>query len=110
MLEEFVEKIKKFDVDSLLELADKYYDGEEIERDFEKAFYCYKEAAKKNCALAYNFIGQMYQDGYGTEKDYSKAVDNFKKAISLGDKSAKGNLGYLYLNGLDVRKDYFKAF
>ena len=55
------------------------------EKDYEEAFFLFKQAADHNHANACEWTGHCYENGYGTEKDYTKAVSYYNKAINLGN-------------------------
>ncbi len=80
-----------------------YYQTEQ--KNFQKAFYWYREAAKQGHPLAYNNLGICY----GVQKDYSKAFKCFQRAAIQNLPEALNNLGLCYQGGLGVQEDYQKA-
>lgn len=62
-LKEVRAKAKKGDLKAVCELADMYYDGREVRRNYEKAFELYAKAAKKGNAYAQYKVGFMYVRG-----------------------------------------------
>jgi len=79
------------------------------EKDFEKAFQCFKRASDAGYDQAqYNLAG-MYYFGEGTEKDTNEAFNYYSKAAENGFTDAWKNLGDMYLNGEGVQKNVDKA-
>ncbi|HHV13029.1 MAG TPA: sel1 repeat family protein [Clostridiales bacterium] len=88
------------------ELAKMYREGigtekdtEEMELNFEKAFYGFKrlEEQSHDDKLQYR-LGQMLYTGTGTEKDLDAAIGYFEKAARLGNVHAQYMLGRVYLD------------
>src|SRR5699024_6947193 len=55
------------------ELAEIYYDNQDIYFDREKAFYWNQKAANQGHAKAQYNLGYMYDYGKGVSQDYAKA-------------------------------------
>ncbi len=91
-------------------LAEYYYKGYYTEKDLQKAFDLYSEAAKSNIPEAIRMLGVFYYNGYIAEKNYEKAIECFSTAIDLNFPPAKTNLALCYLNGYGVEKNSDKAF
>lgn len=72
-----------------------YYNGDGVERDFEKAAQHYRLAANLNHASAECELGFCYLDGDGVEKDYEKAVRLFENAAQKGSQRAQEQLEVL---------------
>jgi hypothetical protein len=86
-----------------------HYFGDTGEKDFAKAFECFKKASEAGYAQAqYNLAG-MYYFGEGTEKDANEAFNYYSKAAENGFTDAWKNLGDMYLNGDGVQKNVDKA-
>ena len=58
-----------------VELGNRYFYGEGVERDDAKAFSYYMEAAEAGELEAICRVGQMYYFGYGAEQDPAKAFE-----------------------------------
>ena len=69
-----------------------YYMGDDIERDYEKAFSYFHKAASKGVDMAQCNLADMYRDGEGIKKDIGKAKKYFKLAADQGYKPAKKSL------------------
>ena len=93
----------------MVELGRMYYEGDGVERDYEKSVYWYRKAAEQGYADGQYWLGVIYRGGYGVEKDYEKSVYWFRKAAEQGDASGQNNLGAMYNYGEGVEEDYEKA-
>ena len=73
--------------ETLYELGNKYYYGNEVEQDYEQALDYYRKAAEQGYAPAQNALGYMFEHGKGVEKDY--AHNNYKQAFVWYKKAAE---------------------
>ena len=89
--------------------GEKYYYGDGVEQDYDKAAEWYRKAAKRGYAEAQNSLGYCYQCGLGVEQDYDKAVEWYRKAAEQDFAPGQNSLGYCYQCGLGVEQDYDKA-
>jgi TPR repeat protein len=55
-------------------LGKRYYDGEGVGRDYEKAVEWWTKAAEQGNAEAQFWLGLCCQYSYGVEQDYEKAI------------------------------------
>ena len=78
-------------------------------KNYQKAFPLFKDAAKQGYTPAEVMLGYMYLLGKGASQDYIKAVYWYKKAAEQGLAQAEYNLGVMYAKGLGVPQDYNKA-
>ena len=62
----------------------KYENGEDIEKDLEKAIYWYNKAAKNGNEKAQYNLGRCYSSGLGVEKDEFKAFEYYRKSVEKG--------------------------
>lgn len=79
------------------------------QKNFEKAFKLFKEAAEKGNAIALDSLGRMYEHGEGVTQDYAEAVKWYCKAANQGYAVAKNHVGIMYHNGNGVTQDYVEA-
>ncbi len=86
-----------------------YENGEEIERDLDKAVYWYNIAAKDGYEEAQYNLAKCYQNGIGVKKDDVKAFEFYKIASEKGYILAQISLGELYENGKGIEKNSEKA-
>ena len=84
-----------------------------LQKNSERAYSKYKEAADKGFGLAMLKLGDMYYNGeYGKEGDnvnYTKAMQWYEAAAGKGYADAYCALGDMYCYGNGVDKDYEKA-
>lgn len=78
------------------ELGCEYLKGSEDERDYERAFYWFCNAAEQGHAEAQFALGTLYASGDGVKKNDELAVSWFRKAAEQGHAWAKRYLAELY--------------
>ena len=78
------------------ELGCEYLKGNEAERDYERAFYWFCNAAEQGHAEAQFALGTLYAAGDGVKKNDELAVSWFRKAAEQGHAWAKRYLAELY--------------
>lgn len=93
----------------LNDLGYKYQLGFEVERDYEKAVECYREAAEYGIPEAVTNLGYCYERGLGVEVDYERAVELYRQGAALGESTAMNNLGWCYERGLGIEQSYATA-
>lgn len=87
-------------------LADVYFYGEGMPRNYAEAAKWYKKAARKGRVEAALFLGVIYDlGGYGTKTDPTKAAQWYRKAAEAGNWLAQNRLGRLYHMGLGLLRD-----
>lgn len=82
-------------------LGSRYQDGVGVRRDYGKAAYWYRKAAKLNETYGMFFWAQSYQFGHGVRRDWKRAATWFRKAYRGGVSAAAGHLGHMYQWGSD---------
>lgn len=80
----------------------RYLLGRGVEKDPEKAFYYFSQAAQEDDPFAENELAYLYAAGKGTKRDYSKAFYWYEKAAQHGLASAQFNLGLMYAGGIGI--------
>lgn len=98
------------DAEMIARLGINYLHGIHVEKDFERAYNCFKIGVENGCAVGYYGLGMMYYSGYYVKEDMSIAFRYFEKASNLGHKDATMMLGAIYHDGLGTPKNYHKAF
>ncbi|MFI3230555.1 MAG: tetratricopeptide repeat protein, partial [bacterium] len=96
--------------DGQTDLGNCYKNGEEVEKDLDKAFELYTKSAEQGNANAQFNLGVCYKYGIGTKQDYNKAFEWFTKSAEQGNSDGQNNLGVCYVNGIGTKQDYNKAF
>ena len=81
--------------ETLCQQADRYYSGNGVAQDKEKAAELYEEAALGGDAVAQYTLGYMYDKGDGIDKDRVKAMFWYEKAADQGHESAQNRLNVL---------------
>lgn len=87
----------------------KYYQGEDVPQDYEKAMMWYRLAAEQNFSPAQNNLGHMYESGQGVPQDYAEAVKWYRLAADQGHANAQYNIGRMYESGQGAPKDFAAA-
>ena len=103
---EYIESLaQKGYVEQQVFLAHMYFCGKEAgypcNKNYEKSFYWYNEAAKRGsrkaiCALAYAYIY-----GYGVDKDAEKGVEIIRELAEFGYAEAQAIYGCLFEEGVE---------
>ena len=89
-----------------------YWRGLGIQKDCDKARFCFEKAAKQNHAGALNNLGQMYEYGDGVEKNGEKAAELYLAASTANSDIscvASGNLASQYHFGRGLPQNYEMA-
>ena len=86
-----------------------YWQGQGVQRDFNKALLLFRKAAKQNLPNAQNNLGTMYAAGEGVPQDFKQALFWIRKAADQGFLIAMSNLANHYENGLGVARDPVEA-
>lgn len=90
----------------LYEVAQNAY----IQKDYKKALFYYKEAAKEHNVNAMVKLGMMYYEGEFVKQGYSSAHKYFSDASKQGNIKATYYLGVLYANKKTIYYDLNKAY
>lgn len=90
-------------------LGSLYYNGIGVEKNNEKAFRYYLQAAEKDEPMAMNNVGVFYFNGIAIKKDKVKAVKWFRRAAKHGNTIAMNTMAALYMQGNTVNKDQTAA-
>lgn len=77
------------DAESQYTLGTLYYSGEDIDIDYDQAYFWFKEAAKQKHADAMYYLGLCYINGHGTEKNETNGQGFIRQAAKLGSKPAQ---------------------
>ena len=81
--------------ETLCQQADRYYSGDGVAQDKEKAAELYEEAALEGDAVAQYTLGYMYDKGDGIDKDRVKAMFWYEKAADQDHEAARNRLNVL---------------
>ena len=76
-----------------------------IQKDYDKAFELFNEAAALGYSPAIYNTAVCYLDGKGVEKDSVEAFRHFRKAANMGEAKALHNLASCYMRGIGTAKN-----
>ena len=76
-----------------IELGNLYFNGTEVERDYEQAAYWLEFAASSGDPDAQYLLGRLFQKGWGVARDKSVAVMWYRRAANQGHREARKRLG-----------------
>jgi TPR repeat protein len=77
-------------------LAEKYYYGDDLPQDLQRAVELFRHAASDEVPEAFTFLADCHWDGLGVERDLGEALRLYEHAAELGDPQALYTLGLLY--------------
>lgn len=100
------ELAKQQDTEAQVIIANMYYTGNILPKDYAMAVKWYRLAAEQGVSDAEYMLGNCYYYGDGVSQDYTQAVEWFRTAASHGNVEAESDLGNCYVNGYGVRQDY----
>ena len=94
---------------ALVDLGQRYEEGEGVPQDNERAFEMYSRAADQGHPLGATLVGQCLLHGRGTTEDQSRALACFQEGAMAGFPLAMHCLGECYAKGLGVDTDENEA-
>lgn len=101
---------KRFNIDSIIQLAYCYQFGIGTEINYDKAVALYRLGASKNNPRSLNNLGFCYQAGIGVDKDLAQAIELYQRAMAQDLPAAFYNYAHLLHHGLGVPKNIPEAF
>ena len=105
--EESSEKV--VDAEELFVLGLRYYSGNGVRQNYEKAMEYFHKAAELGYAPAQASLGEMYREGRGVNRDYKESFKWYLKAAESGMSESQYNVGYMYYHGEGVEVSKEKA-
>lgn len=94
------------DVNAQTHLAEMYFQGSGVKKDYGEALRWFLPSAKNGYPLSEYYVGLIYQKGdRAVQQDHEKAIAWFKVAASHGFARAQNDLGWAYERGLGVRRN-----
>lgn len=90
-------------------LAERYYSGEGVEKDYEKAIYYHRMAARHRYPDSICRLGYMNIHGEGMAVNIKNGLRLLRQSVKLGGARALCELGTCYEKGLGVPKNLQKA-
>jgi len=101
--------VENDNAEELFQLGKKYFNGESVDKDEEKAFSCFRKAADDGHVEAQYILGLVYCSGSGVEKDPMEGLRWVEKAAEKGNVNAQFHLAECYCRGEIVKTDYAKT-
>lgn len=98
--------------EALLKLADLFFEGKGVKKDYQKTFICFEKASiKLDDGRAEYGLANCYLRGIGVKKDVKKAFKLLQKISNSKNPivGAKILIIYCYINGVGTRKKIKKA-
>lgn len=90
----FLQGAKMGNLSCLTEIGNYYYEGiAPVEKDYDKAVYCYQKAAEAGNATAIFNLALCYLKGHGVEKNINKGKSLLQQSAQKGNGRARGILG-----------------
>ncbi|MBR0316732.1 MAG: SEL1-like repeat protein, partial [Synergistaceae bacterium] len=128
-VDEIVKGVERGDAEARFRLGMMYYNGQNVKRDYEQAFYWFKKSYEQGNVEAQFLLAISYAIGYGVEKDKAQAFKLMKQIAEKAPSSIKKvygveglyssaeeliaaaqcGVGDLYYNGRGVQKDNEQA-
>ena len=95
------------DFEELLKMADEYYEGEE--KDYNKAFSLYSDAASKGNLYALACLGICYCEGKGVKQNFEKGFSLIRLSANKNNPKGENAMGACYVKGYGVAKNDIEA-
>lgn len=95
-IEELTQSAQNNNTHAQVELANRYFEGNQIEQSYPEALYWFEQAATAGSESAAVQLGKMYIKGLGTKADNENAIFWLSKAAHAGNTQASLLLGQLY--------------
>ena len=95
------------DLEEIVKLADAYYGGKE--KDYNKAFSLYSDAASKGSLYALACLGFCYCEGKGCMQDFTRGLILIRESASQNNPKGQNVMGICYSKGYGVPKDDTEA-
>lgn len=90
-------------------LAERYRQGEGVEKDYAQAIYYHSMAARRKYPDSICCLGIMHTNGQGMPRNETKGVRLLRRAQKLGSLRAALELGKCYDRGIGVPQNWKKA-
>ena len=95
------------DVEEIIKMADEYYEGKE--KNYDKAFSLYSDAASKGSLYALACLGFCYCEGKGCTQNFAKGLALIRKSADKNNPMGQNIMGVCYERGYGVIQDYVEA-
>lgn len=91
-------------------LAQRYFCGKGVGRDYLKAAAWAKAAAEQDDVVAQELLYRIYYDGLGVKSDRLKAMEWAQRAADGGSVNMQTALAYMYLRGFKGQHDWVMGY
>lgn len=108
-LKEVEKEAEKQDVEAQVFMANCYYIGNVVPKNYSNAVKWFRKAADKGNPYAEYMLGNCYYYGNGVLMNRKQAVTWYRKAADQEFAKAENDLGICYESGYGVNKDYDEA-
>lgn len=102
-------RARRGEVDAMLELAARHYEGLGVTEDVGEAAHWYRAAADRGSAAGQFSIGVMYENGEGVMQSSAEAARWYERAAEQGELRALTNLGLLLVRETGELRDAVRA-
>jgi TPR repeat protein len=107
---EFLPLAERGDHRAMYALGSMYAAGHGVEKDLNKSFELFSEAARNGRADAMYKLGLMYEQGQGATQNMKKAARYYQKSAKKGYPLGQYRLGLMYMNGNGVKQNSINAY
>lgn len=109
-IDEIRKAAEQGNADAQRKLGLKYFNGNGVPQDYQKASEWYRKASEQGDEMAQWFWGGMYDEGKGVPKDINQALLWYAKAAEQGSARAQFRLGDIFGEGQGVPKNDMVAY
>lgn len=103
---EMLVKARADDMNAQFSVAEDYYHGDDVKRNYINALSWYEKAASQGHVEAQHQIGYFYQHGLANlAKDNEKAFEWYLKAAELDHTAAQTQISIMYSRGIGVKQN-----
>ena len=95
------------DVEEIIKMANEYYEGKE--KNYDKAFSLYSDAASKGSLYALACLGFCYCEGKGCAQNFAQGLALIRKSADKNNPKGQNIMGVCYERGYGVIQDYVEA-
>ena len=99
----------KADPEAQRRLGFKYYHGEGVKRDHERAVALFEKAADGGDIQSASNLAKMYEFGMGVQQDEGRALAWYVRAAEMGEPLSQFSASAMYYQGRGVAKDRVEA-
>jgi TPR repeat protein len=103
-------EIQQKNAPDFFDLAERYFKGTGVSKNWSQAFKYYKQAADLGHLDAQYKTGVCYVHGFGTSINYKESIKWLQRAAERHHAGAQDSLGVRYMTGQGVKKNEQEAF